>query len=280
MPLFAGIGAGAVIVLAGGAFGLSKLLGGEPPAPVATPAPLAAFTAKAPPPTRVVEPTPESTPELATPEPATTARTAPTPAPSIARITPAPTPEIARATPTPVIARATPTPTPVVAKATPTPAPSVAKATPTLAIAKATPTPAPTVKPAPTATQVAMVATPKPAATSSFLDSAATPPPSAKSTAGARFGANPNVDMRDPRYQQLESGHKLLDAWKTDEAVKVYKKIVKANDTFADGHYWFAYGSALQGETERACKEFNRYLVLAPSGYYSKNAKVQVKNCN
>lgn len=225
---------------------------------------------------------------IATPNPIAMVSSTPVPAESVAIVepTPEPTPEATQRsavgvkTPKPVKA----TPTKAAAK-TPVPTPT------RVAVAAKTPPPLPTVTaraaatPMPSSTKLAIVAatpTPKPVATSqasSFLD-AAPVQVTTKSTAGSRFGANPNVDMRDARYKALEAGHKMLDAWKTDDASRQYKKIVKANDTFADGHYWYAYASALQGETERACKEFNRYLVLAPSGYYAKNARMQIKNCN
>lgn len=259
MPLYLGGGAVALVVLAAGGFGLSKVLGGGgEELPIATPAPVA-LESPAPAPVETiaaVEATPDAAAEVTqepTPEPTRVARGAKTPKP--------------KRTPK---AKATPTPKRVVSR------PPVPTRTP-LAVT----TIRPGATPLPSATKLAMTAatpTPRPAPTSSFLD-AAPRPRSVGSTAGSRFGANPNVDMRDARYKALESGHKLLDAWKTAAAAKQYKKVVKANDTFADGHYWYGYASALQGEHDRACTEFNRYLVLAPAGYYAAKARTQIKTC-
>lgn len=268
MPLVLGLGGGLLALAAAGVFVVPKLLAsGGDALPVATPTSVA-IAPTATPVQTPVEATPAATvtPEVTEAIPAPTATPAPV-ATAHAVKTPVPAPTKVAKTPVP-------TPTKAAAK---TPVPTPAKTATPAATAMAATTPKPAT-PVPTATRLAAAATPTPGG-GSFLDAQPTQS-SVKSTAGARFGANPNVDMRDPRYQELEKGHKLLDGWKTDDAVKQYKKIVKANDTFADGHYWYAYGSALQGETERACKEFNRYLVLAPSGYYAKNAKTQVKSCN
>jgi len=263
-PLYLGAAGGAFVLILGGSFVIAKFVVGGGELPVATPTELAVVTATPAPIASetpvAVESTPTVTPEAtpeATPEPTATPKVKPTPTPKV------------KLTPTPKV-KPTPTPKVVVAAKTPTPPPvSTVK---------------PVATPMPTATKLAVVAatpTPKPVATSSgssFLDAPATQS-TVKSTAGSRFGANPNVDMRDARYVELEKGHKMLDAWKNDDAIKQYKKIVKANDNFADGHYWYAYASALQGDTSKACTEFNRYLVLAPSGYYAKNARTQIKNC-
>ena len=190
----------------------------------------------------------EAAPATPAPTPIELAAVTEEPLPATSEPTPAPTPEeIATPAPTPeatVVARATPRAT----KATPTPTPKVVvKATPTPV--KATPTPTPVV--------VAAVGTPPP-----------TPVPFATS-----------APTMDPRKAPFEKGNALLKEGKINEAVRELKKAVKADDAYADGHFFLAAAYVAKGEDAYACDELTRYLQLAPGGRYASQAKMNVANC-
>ena len=78
----------------------------------------------------------------------------------------------------------------------------------------------------------------------------------------------------------LQEGHALLKAEKPDEAVRAYRTVVKDFGGFADGHYWLATGLAFQGEDGAACKEFTRYLEIAPNGSLAATARANVAECD
>ena len=96
---------------------------------------------------------------------------------------------------------------------------------------------------------------------------------------GARFGSNPAIDLTDPRNAALELGHRHLDKWETDKALKVYKKFVKKNDTFADGHYWLGLAADMSGDPLVGCAELRRYMKLEPAGFYVPAAKSRSAAC-
>ena len=158
---------------------------------------------------------------------------------------PAPTPVAVAPTPTPTSEVATPEPTPTV-EATPEP-------TPTATVAA---TPAPT--PAPTKVAIAR-GTPKPTGTQP----------------GAKFGARASPDATDPKFLALEDGHRQMDVRRLSAAVAKYKSVTETYPAFPDGHYWFGYASAMEGDAKGACTGFKRYSALAPKGYYVKNARQQ-----
>lgn len=77
----------------------------------------------------------------------------------------------------------------------------------------------------------------------------------------------------------LEEGHALLKAKNTGDAVKAYRAVVRDFGGFADGHYWLATALAFEGEDSAACKEFKRYLDIAPSGSLAESARQNVAEC-
>lgn len=125
---------------------------------------------------------------------------------------------------------------------------------------------------------------PVPAATAPVAAQADIAPPTPRPTLGpdrpgARFGSDPSIDLTDPRHAALELGHRELDAWQTEKALKIYKKFVKKNDAFPDGHFWVGVAADLSGDLPLACSEFRRYLALAPSGFYVGAVKTRAAAC-
>ena len=66
-----------------------------------------------------------------------------------------------------------------------------------------------------------------------------------------------------------------MDVRRISAAVLKYREITETYPAFPDGHYWFAYSSAMEGDAKGACKGFKRYVALAPKGYYNKDARMQ-----
>lgn len=167
-------------------------------------------------------------------------------------------------------ARVAITPTPVAVASEPAPIPSETPvASPIESVAAASPSPAeaepPTPTPAPTKVAVRVRKTPK-----------AKPVVATGKQPAAKFGARPSPKPNDPRFLALDEGHRLLDERRTSAAVAQYREVTRAHARFPDGHYWFAYASAMEGDATGACSGFKRYLALASRGYYAKSARQQV----
>ena len=159
-----------------------------------------------------------------------------------------------------------PTATPIAVAPTPTPTPEPSATPEETPVVETTPTapPAPTPTAKPVQTKVAAVrATPKPPAT-----------PAGKQP-GAKFGARPSPNPADPKFIALDDGHRQMDVRRLSAAVAKYKELSETYPTFPDGHYWFAYASAMEGDAKSACTGFKRYVALAPKGYYLKSARQQ-----
>lgn len=203
----------------------------------------------------------------------------------------APTPESTTAT-TAVVIAATPKPaataTAIVATQTPKPtatalaiiATPTTKPTATAVAIIATPTPKPTATavaitstPKPTATAAATVATPKATPTATAVAFIATPPPATPAATSAAASAG------DARSAAVQRGQTLIQQGKIDEAVRELKKLVKDDDGFSDGHYHLGSAYAYQGEFNKACAEFKRYLKMAPQGTYAPSARASLANC-
>lgn len=102
----------------------------------------------------------------------------------------------------------------------------------------------------------------------------ATPAPAAPAKT-----ASPEDVMAARAKQLLEEGHAQLKAKNTGEAVKAYRAVVKEFGGYADGHYWLATALAFEGEDGSACKEFKRYLDIAPAGSLAESARRNVAEC-
>lgn len=111
---------------------------------------------------------------------------------------------------------------------------------------------------------------------------AAALPASAVSTPQAAPAKTPSPeDLMAARAKELlEEGHAHLKAKNTGDAVKAYQAVVKDFGGFADGHYWLATALAFEGEDGSACKEFKRYLEIAPSGPLAESAQRNVAECD
>jgi tetratricopeptide (TPR) repeat protein len=116
------------------------------------------------------------------------------------------------------------------------------------------------------------------------LAAAALPAPASTaapvSSAGPAKTPSPEDLMAARAKQLLEEGHTQLKAKNTGEAVKAYRAVVKEFGGYADGHYWLATALAFEGEDGPACKEFKRYLDIAPAGSLAESARRNVAECN
>ena len=83
----------------------------------------------------------------------------------------------------------------------------------------------------------------------------------------------------DGHGAEVQRGQALIQQGKVDEAVREFKKLVKDDDGFPDGHYHLGSAYAYQGEFNKACAELKRYLKMAPQGAYAASAKASLANC-
>lgn len=121
--------------------------------------------------------------------------------------------------------------------------------------------------PIPALAAASLPETPAPVANLSAAPAATAKPPAPEDAAAARM------------KQLLEEGHSALKAKDNANAIKSYRAVVKDFGGFADGHYWLATALALEGEDSSACKEFKKYLELAPNGAMAASAKANVDEC-